>query len=154
MDYFFTDTEVERGRTYEYRIDSGLNEAALVWDEKHYDVSNVLSFTVPFAADPDPDPDPRPGTAPEPGSVVLLEVSGARVTQEGNVVMLGNNIRMAVAEACSGLRMLTAFIIVAAFVAYMVKRPRWQKGVLLASSTVIVSPSVTLTTFIFLTICA
>ena len=41
---------------------------------------------------------------------------------------------MAVAEACSGLRMLTAFIIVAAFMAYMVKRPRWQKVFLLPSS--------------------
>jgi exosortase/archaeosortase family protein len=41
---------------------------------------------------------------------------------------------MAVAEACSGLRMLTAFVIVAAFVAYMVKRPRWQKAALLLSS--------------------
>jgi exosortase len=61
-------------------------------------------------------------------------VFGTRVSQEGNVVMLGDNTPMAVAEACSGLRMLTAFIIVAAFIAYMVKRPRWQKGILLASS--------------------
>ena len=68
------------------------------------------------------------------GSVVLLEAVGASVSQQGNVVMLGENTPMAVAEACSGLRMLTAFIIVAAFIAYMVKRPRWQKGVLLASS--------------------
>jgi len=68
------------------------------------------------------------------GSVFLLEAFGTRVTQQGNVVMLGDNTPMAVAEACSGLRMLMAFIIVAAFIAYMVKRPRWQKGVLLASS--------------------
>jgi len=68
------------------------------------------------------------------GSVFLLEAFGTRVTQQGNVVMLGDNTPMAVAEACSGLRMLTAFVIVAAFIAYMVKRPRWQKGVLLVSS--------------------
>jgi len=68
------------------------------------------------------------------GSVVLLEAVGASVSQEGNVVMLGEKTPMAVAEACSGLRMLTAFIIVAAFIAYMVRRPRWQKGLLLASS--------------------
>lgn len=68
------------------------------------------------------------------GSVFLLEAFGNQVEQRGNVVMLGDSIPMAVAEACSGLRMLTAFVIVAAFVAYMVKRPRWQKGVLLASS--------------------
>lgn len=68
------------------------------------------------------------------GSVFLLEAFGMRVSQQGNVVMLGDNTPMAVAEACSGLRMLTAFVIVTAFIAYMVKRPRWQKGVLLVSS--------------------
>ncbi len=68
------------------------------------------------------------------GSVVLLEAVGIEVGQQGNVVMLGESTPMAVAEACSGLRMLMAFIIVAAFIAYMVKRPRWQKAVLLASS--------------------
>ena len=39
-----------------------------------------------------------------------------------------------VAEACSGLRMLTAFVIVAAVLAYVVNRPRWQKLVLIISS--------------------
>jgi exosortase len=68
------------------------------------------------------------------GSVFLLEALGTRVTQQGNVVMLGDNTPMAVAEACSGLRMLTAFVIVTAFIAYMVKRPRWEKGILLVSS--------------------
>jgi len=68
------------------------------------------------------------------GSVFVLEAIGPRVSQQGNVVMLNETTPMAVAEACSGLRMLTAFIIVAAFVAYMVKRPRPQKAVLLLSS--------------------
>jgi exosortase len=68
------------------------------------------------------------------GSVFVLEAFGATVGQEGNVVMLNETTPMAVAEACSGLRMLTAFVIVAAFVAYMVKRPRWQKAALLLSS--------------------
>jgi len=68
------------------------------------------------------------------GSVFLLEAFGTRVSQQGNVVMLNESTPLAVAEACSGLRMLTAFIIVAAFIAYMVKRPRWQKTVLVISS--------------------
>jgi exosortase len=68
------------------------------------------------------------------GSVFVLEAFLPRVTQQGNVVVLNENTPMAVAEACSGLRMLTAFIIVAGFIAYMVKRPRWHKAVLLASS--------------------
>ena len=67
------------------------------------------------------------------GSVFVLEVFLGGVSQEGNVIII-NGTPLAVAEACSGLRMLTAFIIVAAFIAYMVKRPRWQKAVLLASS--------------------
>lgn len=68
------------------------------------------------------------------GSVFLLEALGASVTRRGNIVMLGEDTALAVAEACSGLRMLMAFVIVAAFIAYMVRRPRWQKGVLLLSS--------------------
>jgi len=68
------------------------------------------------------------------GSVFLLEAFGTRVSQQGNVVVFQGNTSLAVAEACSGLRMLTAFIIVAAFVAYMVNRSRRQKAVLLFSS--------------------
>jgi exosortase len=68
------------------------------------------------------------------GSVFLLEAFGVRVGQQGNVVMLNGSTPLAVAEACSGLRMLTAFIIVAGFIAYVVKRPRWQKAVVLISS--------------------
>ena len=68
------------------------------------------------------------------GSVFLLEVFGVRVGQQGNVVMLNGSTPLAVAEACSGLRMLTAFIIVAGFIAYVVKRPRWQKAIVLVSS--------------------
>jgi len=68
------------------------------------------------------------------GSVFLLEAFGVRVSQQGNVVMLNENTPMGVAEACSGLRMLTAFIIITAFMAYMVNRSRQQKAVLLLSS--------------------
>ncbi len=67
------------------------------------------------------------------GAMFVLEAF-LEVKQQGNVVILPGGIRMAVVEACSGLRMLTAFIIVAAFMAYMVKRPRWQKAFLLLSS--------------------
>lgn len=68
------------------------------------------------------------------GSVFLLEAFGATVSRQGNVIMLNDTTPMAVAEACSGLRMLTAFVIVAAFMAYMVKRSRFKKAVLLFSS--------------------
>jgi exosortase len=68
------------------------------------------------------------------GSVFLLEAFGVRVSQQGNVVMLNNETPMAVAEACSGLRMLMAFVIITAFIAYMVNRSRRQRAVLLLSS--------------------
>ena len=68
------------------------------------------------------------------GSVFLLEVFGAQVSQQGNIVILNENTHLAVAEACSGLRLLTAFIVVAAFFAYMVKRSRVKKAILVLSS--------------------
>jgi exosortase len=68
------------------------------------------------------------------GSVFILEAFLPHVGRQGNVVMLNENTPMAVAEACSGLRMLTAFVIVAGFIAYMIKRAPWRKAVLLASS--------------------
>jgi exosortase len=68
------------------------------------------------------------------GSVFFLQAVGTSVSQQGNVVMLNGDTPLAVAEACSGLRMLIAFVIAAALIAYLVKRPRWQKVVLLASS--------------------
>jgi len=68
------------------------------------------------------------------GSVFLMEVFGARVSQQGNIVMLNENTHLAVAEACSGLRLLTAFMIVAAFLAYMVKLSRGKKAILVMSS--------------------
>ncbi len=68
------------------------------------------------------------------GTVFLLETFGVTVSQDGNVLVLNDNVPVAVAEACSGLRMLTAFVVVAAVMAYIVKRPAWQKVVLLASA--------------------
>ena len=68
------------------------------------------------------------------GTVFLLELFGVSVAREGNVIVLNDAQELAVAEACSGLRMLTAFIVVASVFAYIVNRPRWQKTVLVVSS--------------------
>jgi exosortase len=65
--------------------------------------------------------------------VVLLEACGTTVSRQGNIVTLNDDTPLEVAEACSGLRMLIAFVIAAALIAYLVKRPRWQKAILLAS---------------------
>jgi len=68
------------------------------------------------------------------GTVFLLELFGVAVSRHGNIMVLNDSTHLAVAEACSGLRMLTAFVVVAAVLAYIVKRPRWQKFLLVASS--------------------
>jgi len=67
------------------------------------------------------------------GSMFIMEAF-IGVTRQGNVLTVNGDTTVGIAEACSGLRMLTAFIIVAAFIAYMVKRSRLQKAVLLFSS--------------------
>lgn len=68
------------------------------------------------------------------GAVFTLELAGVTVAREGNIILLNHSVPLAVAEACSGLRMLTAFVVVAATLAYVVNRPRWQKAVLVISS--------------------
>ncbi len=68
------------------------------------------------------------------GAVFCLELFGMTITREGNVMVLNHTVEVAVAEQCSGLRMLTAFIVLAATLAFVVKRARWQKIVLLVSS--------------------
>ena len=68
------------------------------------------------------------------GAVFTLELFGVTVVREGHVMVLNHEVSVAVAEACSGLRMLTAFVVVAVTLAYVVKRPPWQKAVLVLSS--------------------
>ncbi len=68
------------------------------------------------------------------GAVFLLELLGTTVSREGNVLVLNDSVPVAVAEACSGLRMLTAFVVVGSVLAFVVQRPRWQKVVLVAST--------------------
>ncbi len=68
------------------------------------------------------------------GAVFALELAGVEVDQTGNVITLNDNVPLAVAEACSGLRMLTAFVVVSAVLAYIIRRPTWQKAVLVISS--------------------
>lgn len=68
------------------------------------------------------------------GAVFGLELLGIAVGRQGNHIMLNDQVPVNIAEACSGLRMLTAFIVVAATLAYVVRRPGWQKVVLVCSS--------------------
>ena len=66
-------------------------------------------------------------------AVFSLELLGITVGREGNVIVLNDSVPLAVAEACSGLRMLTSFAVVAATLAYVIYRPFWQKCVIVCS---------------------
>jgi len=66
-------------------------------------------------------------------AVFVLETVGFNVVREGNVINL-NGTMVAVAEACNGLRMLTAFIVVSALVVLISERSRFVKLILLVSS--------------------
>lgn len=68
------------------------------------------------------------------GAVFFLELFGVTVVRDGNVILLNDTVPLAVAEACSGLRMLTAFVVVGCVLAYVVERPTWQKAIVVAST--------------------
>jgi len=66
-------------------------------------------------------------------AVFCLETAGYAVTRDGNVIHIGQ-ASVAVAEACNGLRMVTAFFVISALVVLLVERPWWEKLVVFVSS--------------------
>jgi len=66
-------------------------------------------------------------------AVFCLELASYEIRQEGNVIHIGDT-SVAVAEACNGLRMITAFFVISGLVVLLVKRTWWEKLVVLASS--------------------
>ncbi|MFH1371556.1 MAG: exosortase [Planctomycetota bacterium] len=66
-------------------------------------------------------------------AVFCLETIGYEVVREGNVIHIGQ-ASVAVAEACNGLRMITAFFIIGGLVALLIERAWWQKLIVFASS--------------------
>jgi exosortase len=58
---------------------------------------------------------------------------GYEVIQEGNVIHIGQ-ATVAVAEACNGLRMVTAFFVISGLVVLLVRRAWWEKLIILVSS--------------------
>jgi exosortase len=66
-------------------------------------------------------------------AVFCLEMAGYEVIREGNIIHIGQ-VTVAVAEACNGLRMITAFFIISGLVVLLIKRAWWEKLIILASS--------------------
>jgi exosortase len=66
-------------------------------------------------------------------AVFCLEAIGYEIIREGNVITIGD-ATVAVAEACNGLRMITAFLVISGLVVLLVKRAWWEKLIILISS--------------------
>ncbi len=66
-------------------------------------------------------------------AVFCLEVMGYDVAHEGNIIHIGN-VTVAVAEACNGLRMVTAFFVISGLVVLLVERAWWEKLIVFVSS--------------------
>jgi exosortase len=66
-------------------------------------------------------------------STFLLQTMGVAAFREGNVLnVAGSNL--VVADACSGLRMLTVFCALAVAMVFLIERPWWDKFIILLSA--------------------
>jgi exosortase len=66
-------------------------------------------------------------------STFLLQTMGWPAVSEGNIIHL-NEASVAVAEACSGLRMLMVFFALSTAVALLMRKPLWERLVVCASA--------------------
>ncbi len=66
-------------------------------------------------------------------AVFILEMFGYNVMTEGNIINIGST-SVAVAEACNGLRMITAFFVTTGLISLIIHKPSWQKVVVIIST--------------------
>ncbi len=66
-------------------------------------------------------------------AVFCLESAGYEVARDGNIINIGDT-SVAVAEACNGLRMITAFVVISGLVVLLARRAWWEKLIVLISS--------------------
>jgi exosortase len=67
-------------------------------------------------------------------AAAILNATGVPVLAEGNLLTLPGDVRMFVAEACSGMRQLTGFLALTAAVAYLAPRPPWYRAVVVLAA--------------------
>jgi exosortase len=67
------------------------------------------------------------------GSTYLMQTLGCPAFAEGNIIVLRDR-SLGVAEACSGLSMLLVFFAMATAVALIIRRPWWEKGLIVLSA--------------------
>jgi exosortase len=66
-------------------------------------------------------------------AAVVIELFGVPVLREGNVIHLPKQ-SMHVAQACSGMRQLTAFLAISTCAALLMNRPKWYRAILFFSA--------------------
>ncbi|HLJ10424.1 MAG TPA: exosortase/archaeosortase family protein [Planctomycetaceae bacterium] len=67
-------------------------------------------------------------------STYVMQTLGMAAFSEGTVIVMDNDIRIGVAEACSGLRMLMIFFALATAVAMLSQRAPWERLVIVLSA--------------------
>jgi exosortase len=66
-------------------------------------------------------------------AVFCLELGGWEIVRNGNTIEV-EGVPLFVAEACNGLRMITAFFVISALVVLLTRRSWWEKLIVLLSS--------------------
>jgi exosortase len=66
-------------------------------------------------------------------STFCLQTLGLPALAEGNVILL-NEVEIGIVEACSGLRMLVIFFALSTAFALVIRRPLWEKVLIVASA--------------------
>lgn len=66
-------------------------------------------------------------------SAYYIQMFGIPAVAKGSMILMGD-LKLGVAEACSGMRMLTVFIAISAATTIVTKRSVWEKVVILLSS--------------------
>ncbi len=66
-------------------------------------------------------------------STFFLQTLGLPALADGNVILL-SEVEIGVVEACSGLRMLVVFFALSTALALIIRRPLWEKTLLVASA--------------------
>jgi exosortase len=67
------------------------------------------------------------------GSTYVMQTCGLPALSEGNVILV-EDVRIGVVEACSGLRMLLVFFALSTAVALISERPYWQRAIIVLSA--------------------
>ena len=67
------------------------------------------------------------------GSVLILQIMGLPVLSEGNVIVVGSE-KLEVERACNGLSMLLSFVALITAVAMLVRKPIWERLLLLSTA--------------------